>query len=218
MINKLISKFLRGNKKGKRQVELSIERIAEHEAAHGIVWYLFRDNWIVNQLTIEPSNLPDESMKGALNITPNFNGDLEAKIERANELVAIAYAGMIGQNMNLIKQRLNLLIEITQVEDLNQIFDMTECGGDFEIVNKFLPHLGSEFRVRKESFTKYKIMDLVLLFQNHNKVQSLHNKLSLLLLERITLSRNELMNFFDEHRFSEYVSDEGLDINFFHRR
>ena len=193
MINKLISKFLRGNKKEKHQVELSIERIADHEAAHGIVLYLFRDNWIVNQLTIERSNLTDESTKGALVITPNFNVDLEAEIKHANEIVAIAFAGMIGQNINLIKQRPNLLIEITQAKNYNQIFDMTGCGGDFKIVNEFLPHIGSEFRVSKESFTKFKIMDLVCLFQNDYKVQSLHNQLSLLLLERRTLSREELM-------------------------
>ena len=66
---------------------LSLERIAQHEAAHGIVWYLFKNNWIVNSLTIERSLLPNDNMKGALHITANFNVENEVNIERANELL-----------------------------------------------------------------------------------------------------------------------------------
>lgn len=219
ILNKLNSLFKFKKKEEQiSEIELNIEKIAQHEAAHGIVWYLFRHNWKINQLTIENINLPDKGMNGALHITANFNPDEENNIERANELFAIALAGLIGQNINLIKQRENLLSEIIHIGDFNQIFDTSGCGDDFKIAKEYLPHLGKEFKVSEASFTKYKIMDLVSLFQDDYKVQLLHTKLIELLIEKRTLTSEQLICFFEEHSFSEYIVEEGLDINFFHKR
>jgi hypothetical protein len=206
------------NEKQESKIGLSIERIAEHEAAHGIVWCLFRKNWNVNQLTIERDNLPDEGMDGALHITANFQESNEPPIERANELSAIALAGLIGQNMNLIKQRDSLLFEMTQVINYSSLLDTRGCGGDFDIVRRFSAGLGQEFGVNEGSYIKYKIMDLISLFQNDSKVQYIHETLSNLLLEKKTLQKDELLSFFEMHNFIEYIFDEGLDINFFHQR
>lgn len=194
------------------------EKIAQHEAAHGIVWYLFRTHWIVNQLTIERVNLPDKEMKGALQITPNFNTKEDANIERANELFAISLAGLIGQNIRIILERPNLVLEILQNGDFNVFLKTSGCGGDFEIAKRFLPHLGREFRSEEGAYTMYKVLDLIGLFQDHEIVQYLHDQLSRMLLEKRTLLKEELICFFDKYNFSEYVEDENLDINFFHMR
>jgi hypothetical protein len=197
--------------------ELNRERIAAHEAAHGVVWYLFKDKWTVNSLTIERNGLPDDRMNGALHISPNFNEN-ENSIERANELFAISLAGLIGQNINLLQQRPNLLIELIQVNHFNQILDETGCGGDYDIARLYLPHLGQEFQTSEGAFTKYKILDLVTMFQDHRKVLHVHALLTQLLLDKGTLSRDELIIFFEDQNFQEYIEDENLNINFFHRR
>jgi hypothetical protein len=199
-----------------KQPELSRERIAQHEAAHGIVWYLFKNNWTVNKLTIERDGLPDDDMNGALHITAKFDVNKESNIERANELFAIALAGMIGQNMNILIQRENLWTELGRM-DFNLIFDKSGCGGDFEIAKKPLPYLGQEFKTKQGVFTQRKVMDLVTLFQEHTKVQAIHLKLTQLLLDRGTLTEEELNNFFELQNFQEYIEDENLDINFYHR-
>jgi len=205
------------SKSGIAMQQLSRERIAQHEAAHGIVWYLFKNSWTVNRLTIERNGLPDDTMNGALHITANFDVTKETNIERANELFAIALAGMIGQNMNLLLQRDNLLIELSSI-NFNQIFDKTGCGGDFEIAVKHLPYLGQEFKTNQGTFTQIKVMDLVTLFQDHKKVQTIHLELTRLLLEKGTLTKEELINFFEQQNFQEYIEDENLDINFYHQR
>jgi hypothetical protein len=198
------------------QPKLTRKRIAQHEAAHGIVWYLFKDNWKVNSLTIERNGLPDDRMNGVIHISPNFN-ETENSIERANELFAIALAGLIGQNINLLLQRPNLLIEITQVNHFNQILDETGCGGDYEIARMYLPQLGQAFQTSEGAFTKYKILDLITLFQDNKKVLEIHSMLTQLLLDNGTLNREELISFFEGQSFQEYIEDENLDINFFHR-
>ena len=200
------------------QPELNRERIAQHEAAHGIVWYLFKNNWVVNSLTIERNGLPDERMNGALQISPNFDVNGQNSIERANELFAIAFAGMIGQNMNLLIHREYICIEIAQVTHFNRILDTTGCSGDFEIAFTYLAPLAHEFNVNQYLFAKYKVMDLVYLFQNNYRVEQLHSQLTQTLLEKGTLKKEELEHFFEEHNFQEYVEDENLDINFFHQR
>jgi hypothetical protein len=205
------------NVKNNTMPELNRERIAAHEAAHGVVWYLFKDKWTVNSLTIERNGLPDDRMNGALHISPNFNEN-ENSIERANELFAISLAGLIGQNINLLQQRPNLLIEIMQVNHFNEILDETGCGGDYDIARLYLPHLGQAFQTSEGAFTKYKILDLVTIFQDHRKVLHVHALLTQLLLDKGTLSRDELIIFFEEQNFQEYIEDENLDINFFHRR
>ncbi len=217
-IKKLYSIFIHNNIDVETQTGLSIEKIAEHEAAHGIVWCLFSENWNVNQLTIERKNLLDKEMDGALHITANFDIKNEFVSERANEITAIALAGLIGQNMELIKQRDYILLEITQTKEYNKLFDLTGCGGDFEIVRRFSPNLGQVFGVSEWSFVRYKIMDLITLFQNDNKVQYLHENLAQLLLEKKTLPKQEFIDFFNSHNFFEYIHEEGLDINFFHQR
>lgn len=196
---------------------LTIDSIAMHEAAHGIVWYLFKEKWTVNSLCIERDNLPDERMNGALHISPNFSKE-DMNLDRANEIFAISLAGLIGQNMNLLLQRPNIVIEIMQVNHYNQILDETGCGGDYEIAKMYLPHLGNAFQTSEGAFTKYKILDLVQMFQDHSKVIDIHSRLTELLLEYGTLSRLELTTFFEEHNFQEYIEEENLDINFFHRR
>ncbi len=218
IISRIMSLFNQPAKAEKPILELSMERTAQHEAAHGVVWYLFRDKWTVNKLTIQRENLPDENMRGALHISPNFDVNRENSIERANELFAIALAGMIGQNINMVLQRQTLLIELGQVAHFNQIFDTQGCGGDFEIAKKYLPHLGESFQVSEGSFTKYKIMDLVDMFQGHRRVQQIHAKLAQMLLGKGTIDRNELLSFFEGENFQEYIEDEDLDRNFFHRR
>ncbi len=197
--------------------ELNRERIAAHEAAHGVVWYLFKDMWTVNSLTIERNGLPDDRMNGALHISPNFNEN-ENSIERANELFAISLAGLIGQNINLLQKRPNLLIELMQVDHFNQILDETGCGGDYDIARLYLPHLGQAFQTSEGAITKYKILDIVTMFQDHRKVLHVHALLTQLLLDKGTLSRDELIIFFEEQNFQEYIEDENLDINFFNRR
>lgn len=214
-LKKLFSKFK--SAEATQPPALNRDRIAQHEAAHGIVWYLFKDHWIVNRLTIERSGLPDDRMNGALHITANFDVAKETNIERANELFAIALAGMIGQNLNLINQRDNLLLELAQ-KDFNQVFDKTGCAGDFEIAKKYLPYLGQEFKTSQGTFTQIKVMDLVRVFQDHKKVQIIHKQLTQLLLERGTLTREELINFFEQQNFQEYIEDENLDLIFFHQR
>lgn len=199
------------------QPVLNRERTAAHEAAHGVVWYLFKDKWTVNSLSIEQNGLPDERMNGALHISPNFN-ESENSIERANELFAISLAGLIGQNMNVLQQRPNLLIELMQVGHFNQILDETGCGGDYEIARQYLPHLGQAFQTSEGAFTKYKILDLVTMFQDHRKVRLIHSLLTQLLLDKGTLAREDLVNFFEGQNFQEYIEDENLDINFFHHR
>jgi hypothetical protein len=206
-----------GNVNNNAMPELNRERIAAHEAAHGVVWYLFKDKWTVNSLTIERNGLPDDRMNGALHISPNFNEN-ENSIERANELFAISLAGLIGQNINLLQQRPNLLIELMQVNHFNEILDETGCGGDYDIARLYLPHLGQAFQTSEGAFTKYKILDLVTMFQDHRKVLHVHALLTQLLLDKGTLSRDELIIFFEEQNFQEYIEDENLDINFFHRR
>jgi hypothetical protein len=215
-ISKFFSLFIDNNNEEETQTGLSIEKIAEHEAAHGIVWSLFRNNWNVNQLTIERTNLLDKGMDGALHITPNFDTKNEFVSERANEITAIALAGFIGQNMELIKQRDNILFEITQSKEYSKLFDLTGCGGDFEIVRRFSPNLGQVFGVSEWSYVRYKVMDLIILFQNDNKVQAVHKNLSQILLEKKTLQKQELTSFFNSHNFIEYIYEEGLDINFSH--
>ncbi len=205
------------NQNEMKQPVLSRERIALHEAAHGIVWYLFKDNWTVNSLSIERNVLLDDRMNGALHISPSFV-DNQNTIERANELFAIALAGLIGQNMNVILQRTNLLQELMTVSHFNMIFDETGCSGDYEIAKQYLPHLGNAFQTSEGSFTKYKILDLVTMFQDHKKVQQVHAGLSVLLLERGTLSREEIATFFEQQKFQEYIEEENLDRNFFHQR
>ncbi len=215
--NLLVKIFQTKRNNNVAQPELNRERIAAHEAAHGVVWYLFKDKWTVNSLTIERNGLPDDRMNGALHISPNFN-ETENSIERANELFAIALAGLIGQNINLLLQRPNLLIEIMQVNHFNQILDETGCGGDYEIARLYLPHLGQAFQTSEGAFTKYKILDLITMFQDHRKVLEVHSMLSQLLLNNGTLNRAELISFFEGQNFQEYIEDENLDINFFHRR
>ena len=216
IIKKIISLFQRKKKEEQHPLIMNNTRTAQHEAAHGIVWFLFRQNWTVNQLTIQRENLPDETMNGALHISPSF-GVGQNTIERANELFAIALAGMIGQNIDLVIQRENLIIEIANAAHFNQILDTTGCGGDFEIASTFLAPLANQFGVNEGSFTKYKVMDLISMFQDHYRVQQLHNLLTRSLLENGTLSRQELLDFFEINNFQDYVEDENLDINFFNQ-
>jgi len=217
-IKNLLAKIFKAKTiKTMEQPVLNRERIAAHEAAHGVVWYLFRDKWTVNSLSIEQNGLPDDKMKGALHISPNFN-ESENSIERANELFAISLAGLIGQNMDVLQQRPNLLIELLHVGHFNQILDETGCGGDYEIARRFLPHLGQAFQTSEGAFTKYKIMDLVSMFQDHRKVLHIHSLLTQLLLDKGTVNREDLINFFEAQNFQEYIEDENLDINFFHLR
>ena len=61
-------------------------------------------------------------------------------------------------------------------------------------------------------------MDLVSIFQEHLIVQTIHKHLSQLLLERKTLTRTELIDFFEQQNFQEYIDDENLNTNFFHKR
>lgn len=196
---------------------MSIERIANHEAAHGIVWYLFRNNWIVNSLTIERENLPDEKMVGALHITPNFNVETETDMERANEIFAIALAGMIGQNMNVLHENQYFIVKSKEYQNILDMFDTYGCSGDFDIVKKYLPHLGKVHNANEYDFMRFKIFDLVSLFQDHEEVQLLHDNLSKLLLEKGTLSREQLEAFFDSHNFSDFIHEEGLDYRFYHQ-
>ena len=195
---------------------MSQERIAMHEAAHGIVWYLFKEHWLVNCLTIERDGLPDEGMNGALHITANFDVNAPNSIERANEIFAITLAGMIGQNMDTIIKNDYLLIQLNKV-DFNQIFDTTGCSSDFAIAKQFLNGLSTAFKTNEGTFTQIKVMDLVSIFQNHNKVQDIHLMLSKELLDKGSLNRDELLVFFSNHNFQDYIEYENLDINFYHK-
>jgi hypothetical protein len=198
-------------------MSLSREKIALHEAAHGIVWYLFKENWNVNTLSIERTGLPDDRMNGTLHITPNFDEN-QNTLERVNEVFAISLAGLIGQNIDVLMQRDDLLIELMTAPHYNQILDETGCGGDYEIARQYLSLLGDSFQTTQQQFTKYKILDLVSIFQDHTKVQQIHARLSSILLERGTLSGEELVNFFEVEKFQDYIEEENLDINFFHQR
>ena len=188
---------------------------AAHEAAHGIVWYLFKENWIVEKLTINSDELPDVNMNGALHIRPNFKPD-EMSIDRANEIFAICLAGMIGQNIEFVVQQQNLLSELGSY-DFNQIFDTTGCGGDFKIAKKYLALLSEQFNTNEGAFTQRKVMDIVDIFQSHIKVQQVHSALTLLLHKNGTINREELITFFEKENFQKYVQNEDLDMNFFHQ-
>jgi hypothetical protein len=196
----------------------SIEKRALHEAAHGIVWYLFKDYWIVNRLTINPDGLPDKSMNGALHISANFNVKTETNIQRANEITAIALAGMIGQNIEIILQRDMITLEIINAKHFKDILDTTGCGGDFEIVMKYLKYLSQEFKTSDYNFLKFKIMDLISIFQEHNFVQQIHKELSQLLIGRGSIEGKDLIDFLESKNFQDYIEDQNLDINFFHNR
>jgi hypothetical protein len=213
---KLFSRFI-GNPKTEQKSmdDIDYNKIARHEAAHGIVWYLFKENWIVNQITIDRNNLPDSTMNGALHISANFNVNTEMSLERANEIFAISLAGIIGQNMNVIEDDY-ISLKISHVQKYEDLFDMSGCSGDIEIANKHLPYLGSAFQVSKARFTQIKLMDLATLFQDY-KVQQLHEELTKLLLEKRTILRQEIIDFFDNHNFQEHIEMENLDINFYHR-
>jgi hypothetical protein len=212
---KLFTQFKRKPKTEQKSMDnIDYNKIARHEAAHGIVWYLFKKNWIVNQITIERDNLPDATMNGALHITANFNVNKEMSLERANEIFAISLAGIIGQNINAIDDY--ILLRIQQVQKYEEIFDMSGCGGDIEIANKYLPYLGNSFQVSKARFTQIKLMDLASLFQDY-KVQQLHQELTNLLLEKRTILRQEIIDFFDDRNFQERIEMENLDISFYHQ-
>jgi len=216
---KLIKKLFKFSKKANNlNPSLSQVKIAQHEAAHGIVWYLFKDYWSVNSLTIERNGLPDESMNGALHISANFDVERETNIQRANEIFAIAMAGLIGQNIELIKQSDMLLIQVARAQHFNQILNTTGCSGDFEIAIRYLSHLASHFNTNEYSFMKYKLMDLIDVFQNHYKVQYLHQLLTERLLEIGTIDRDELSDFFENNNFQEYIEYENLDIIFFYNQ
>jgi len=221
-IKKLELLFFQPSKKilapRKRQTinELSITKKALHESAHGIVWYLFKENWIVHNLTISPEGLPDVRMKGALHISPNFNINTDSSTQRVNEISAIALAGMIGQNIDIIRQNDMIANEIMEAKHYEDILNITWCDGDLQLVRKYLSHLSKEFKTSEYQYLKYKIMDLIYLFQNHNFVQDIHNQLSNLLLAKSSISGTELIEFFEQRDFENYVKDENLDINFFH--
>lgn len=217
-INKIKSLFSKKNKPQQQMCTSTRFSLAQHEAAHGIVWYLFRDYWNVHQLTIERENLPEKNMYGALHISPNFDVNREVNIERANELFAIALAGMIGQNMSLILRNQNLVRDLMLISHFNQILDTNECGGDFEIAHTFLQDLGQVFQVSIGSFTKYKVLDLVSMFQDHVRVQQIHELLTSLLIHRGTLDREELIFFFESEKFQDYIELTNLDVIFFHQR
>lgn len=217
-LKRVFQLFEKKNKKEDNNMPvLTRERIAMHEAAHGIVWYLFKEKWNVNSLSIKRENFPDVTMNGALYISPNFAKE-EMNIDRANEIFAISLAGLIGQNMNLLLHRPNILIELMHVAHYNQILDETGCGGDYDIARKYLPQLGNAFNTSEGAFARYKIFDLIQMFQDHSKVIDVHSGLTEMLLEKGTLSREELLNFFEVRNFQEYIEEENLDINFFHRR
>ncbi|MXO04003.1 hypothetical protein [Flavobacterium sp. HBTb2-11-1] len=223
VLSKIISVFKKKKKEEVKQKEklptnnANYEKIAKHEAAHGIVWYLFRQNWIVNQLTIEKENLPYENMNGALHITANFDPKAETSIERTNEIFAIALSGMIGQNLDLVYQEPLLIGKSSNFENIFDMFDISGCGGDFDIVKKYLPFLSEAYNTNEYKFIKFKIFDLINLFQEHSIVRLLHHDLSELLLEKRTLFSEDLIDFFDKYKFSEYISREDLDTNFYYQ-
>lgn len=217
-LKKLFFVLLRKQKTKKEQKstdDIDYNKVARHEAAHGIVWYLFKKKWIVNQITIERNNLPDARMNGALHISANFNVNTEMSLERANEIFAISLAGIIGQNMNVIEDDF-IQLKISKLERYEDLFDMTGCGGDIEIANKYLPYLGNSFQVTEARFTQIKLMDLALLFQDY-KVLQLHEELTNLLLNKRTILRQELIDFFDNHNFQKHIEMESLDIIFYHQ-
>jgi hypothetical protein len=217
-LKRVFQLFEKKNKKEDNNMPvLTRERIAMHEAAHAIVWYLFKEKWNVNSLSIERENLPDATMNGALHIYPNFQRE-EMNIDRANEIFAISLAGLIGQNLGLLMQRPNIVIELMHVSHYNQILDETGCGGDYDIAGMYLPQLGNAFQTSEGAFARCRIFDLIQIFQDHPQVVNVHSRLTQLLLEKGTLMREELLNFFEEQNFQEYIEDENLDIIFFHRR
>lgn len=195
--------------------ELSLEKRAQHEAAHGIVWYLFKEFWTVNTLTIDPLGLPDERMNGALHISPKFNGRTELNTQRINEISAIALAGMIGQNIDLIRQRNMITIEIAKVYHFSMILDTTGCSGDMEIINTYIDYLSQEFGIKKYSYVKYKIMDLISLFQDHKFVQQIHSELTQMLLVNRSINGTDLITFFEMKSYQKYVEDNNLNVCFF---
>lgn len=193
------------------------EKNAKHEAAHGIIWFLFRDNWTVKQLTIDRDNLPDKTMNGALQISANFQINTQTSMERANEIFAIALAGMIGQNIEMINQNPSFIIESKKYTNVLDMFDISGCGGDFNLAKEYLPHLSKSFNAKEFNFIRFKIFDLVTLFQDHLLLQNLHNQLTNLLLAKGTLTQNELITFFDNNNFSDYIDQEDLDSSFYHQ-
>ncbi|QHT65384.1 hypothetical protein GXP67_01170 [Rhodocytophaga rosea] len=192
-------------------------KMAQHEAAHGIVWFLFKKYWTVNRITIDPKGLPDKSMQGALHISPKFNVETEFTLQRANEVSSIALAGLIGQNIEIILQRDMINYEITQAKHFKDILDITGCSGDFELVNKYLSMLSQVFDTSDYNYYKFKIMDLIQLFQEYTIVQKIHQELSQLLIDKGSLSGAEVIDFFNKKDFQKHVEDNDLDTNFFHR-
>lgn len=200
-----------------RNYKLSIDRIAAHEAAHGLIWSFFYKNWDVHKLSIERSNLPDSNMDGALHITAISQKHRGVNTIQANEVTAIALAGLIGQNMNVLMQDYYLMNKVAQTPRYLELLDTTGCAGDFDIVRRFSSDLGDVFSINEGAYLKYKILDLINIFQSHTKVQSVHQNLTDLLLIKKTIMKGDLITFFKEQKFFEYIYEEDLDTSFFNR-
>jgi hypothetical protein len=199
------------------EIENAKEKTARHEAAHGIIWFLFRDNWNVKQLTIEQHNLPDKTMNGALQISPNFEINTQTSMERANEIFAIALAGMIGQNIEMIDQNPLFIVQSQSYTNILDMFDISGCGGDFDLAKEYLPYLSKSFNAKEFNFIRFKVFDLVTLFQDHSLVRNLHTQLTTLLLMKGTLTEDDLTTFFENNNFPDYIEQEDLDSNFYHQ-
>jgi hypothetical protein len=100
----------------------------------------------------------------------------------------------------------------------NKVLDTKGCAGDFEIANTNLHHLAREFNLDEYSVMKFRILDLILMFQNHDKVNEIHSMLTELLLAHRTLNNETLIAFFESQNFQEYIIDENLDLDFFQNR
>lgn len=190
-----------------------MKALAQHEAAHGIVWYLFKEFWTAKELTIEPITPSDKMILGGFSISARFNVHKEFTIQRANELSTIALAGIIGQNIDRIKENEKILIDIAQVNHFKQVLDVSGSNGDFEIFEKYLVGLTQKFMTDEYSYVKNKIMDLASLFQDH-RIQQIHCELVQRLIEKKSINGADLVGFFENFNFQEYIEYNNLDINF----
>lgn len=197
-----------------KQKKLSLKSIAEHEAAHALIWCIYRDNWTLCKLTIEQDIQTECNIDGALHITSNFANKKLTNLDHANQICIIVLAGLIGQNIKLIKETDSLIAKMMSSSNYIELFNCSGCGGDFDILKKHTPFLAEYYEISEAIYIRRRIYDLVTLFKTDEKVQYTHYLLAKFLLAKRTLTGIEVYDFFETNGFIQYISDGSINEHF----